>query len=204
MATTRGVADSSFPNCNPPRKSSPALAVNFSETLFPQRKRYFGDAGAGHCTRRECSFGQGPPQTNSPWASCLWLAPQGTQERAEISKYWLWPQVSGFRKGKEKVWACETRGRTNWKNTVTAANDEADQAAIAAPAPQTSVTMVQTPAAAHLQRPVRLCGDSAELIGQLPPEVSEMSTIAAWLLGYQSRRKLAGPNPGAWHAQPAL
>lgn len=60
------------------------------------------------------------------------------------------------------------------------------------PSPRRPVTMEPTPAAPSLRRPVSLCGDSAEPIGQLPPEVPEVSTSAAWLLGYQSRAREAG------------
>lgn len=103
--------------------------------------------GLGAAPRPECYFGQGPPGTFSPRESRLWLAPQGTQESAEISKYWLWPHVSGCRKGKEKVWACETLGRSNRRNAITAAAGEMDHAAIASLVPPRPVTMVQSPEA---------------------------------------------------------
>lgn len=96
-----------------------------------------------------------------------------------MSKYWPRPQVSGCRKGKEKVWACETPGRTHWRNTVTAAAAQLDRRAIATPARRGPSPW----------SPGSLCGDSAEPIGQLPPEVPEVSANAAWLLGYQSRAR---------------
>ena len=115
-----------------------------------QRRRDLGTAPSG-----DCSFGQGPSRAVSPRASCLWLAPHATQESAEISKYWLWPHVSGCRKGRKKVWACETRGSTSKRNRVTLAADRVDRAAIATTSPRPPVAMVRRPASRQPQR--RLC-----------------------------------------------
>lgn len=118
-------------NRNPPRKSALALAVHFPETLFPQTKRCFSDPGGW--AQQQAGVWAGPgPSIISPRASCLWWAPHGAQESAEMSKYWSRPQVSGCRKGNEKVWARETRGRTHGRNTVTAATAQLDRRAIAA------------------------------------------------------------------------
>lgn len=183
-------------SCNPPRKPiSYALAVTFPENFFPQaEKRCFRDTPGteGSNKGKYSSFGYGPPWTVSPRASRLWLAPHGTQDSAEISKYWLWPQDSGCRNGKEKVWACETRGKTSRRNTCAAAADETDQAAMATPGPPLPVTMVQTPAAAQSvasHQPLRRTCRADWTTPSGDPEVSE---VAAWLLGEPSRGKPAG------------
>lgn len=161
--------------------------LTFLKHSSRSRKRVSATPGSGSRAAAGEWLWPGPPRPASPRLSCRWLAPHETQDSAEISKYWLWPHVSGSWKGKEKVWACETRGKTNRRNAVTAAEGNGNQAAMSAPAPLPPVTMVQTPAAVS---PISLCGEPAEPIGQTPPGVPAASACAAWLLGYQSRRKL--------------
>lgn len=169
-----------------------------------QRRR-----GLGAAPTRELDFGQGPSQTISPRASCLWLAPQRTQERAEISKYWLWPHVSGCRKGKERVWAREKQGRMNRKNTVTTATEKVDQDAIASPDTPPPVTIVQTPAAAH--SPGAPSASAATPQSRLDNSGQGFLKCLPTLFEgcFQSRGKLTGEredqsNPGVWKAQPAI
>lgn len=82
-----------------------------------------------------------------------------------MSKYWLRSQVSGRRKGKEKIWAHETSQRTKRRYAVPVWDEQRDLTSMAATG-LVRVTMVPVPSVGSLSLPSSLLGESAELIGQ--------------------------------------
>ena len=182
------VSPTSFVVClslNPPRRpSSQALAVNLSETFFPQggEKKMFQrlrdqDGTAPLARARPETSHLGHPA--SDWSH----TPHRRAPRYRSTGCGRTSPAAGKGKRRSELVRREggpARGTESHSQTTGWTQRPSQPQARGLPSPW---CRRQRPG--RLPRPVSLSGDSAELIGSRRPGVPEMSACFAWLLGYE-------------------